>query len=77
VTTDAGGVAEAVEHGRTGLVAAARDVETIAGHLAELVTDTGLRRALGDAGRRRVEEGFDVRSAAHELSLLFAGTARS
>jgi glycosyltransferase involved in cell wall biosynthesis len=73
VTTDAGGIAEVVRHGVTGLVAAPRDVAAIARHLAALVTDAPRRRALGDAGRRTVEERFDVRSAAQELSLLFAG----
>ncbi|MCV2491799.1 glycosyltransferase [Geodermatophilus sp. YIM 151500] len=75
VTTDAGGVTEVVEHGRTGLVATPRDVGAIAGHLAELVTDPTRRRELGAAGRRRVEQGFDVRSAASELSAVFAGAA--
>jgi glycosyltransferase involved in cell wall biosynthesis len=73
VTTDAGGIAEVVRHGVTGLVAAPRDVAAIARHLAALVADAPRRRALGDAGRRTVEERFDVRSAAQELSLLFAG----
>jgi glycosyltransferase involved in cell wall biosynthesis len=76
VTTDAGGIPEAVQHGVTGLVAPARDVDTIARHLAELVTDGTRRRAMGEAGRRRVEERFDVRSAARELSLVFAGAGR-
>jgi glycosyltransferase involved in cell wall biosynthesis len=76
VTTDAGGIAEVVRHGTTGLVAAPRDVGTLARHLAELVGDPLRRRTLGEAGRRVVEQGFDVRSAASELSLVFAGTAR-
>jgi hypothetical protein len=32
---------------------------------------------MGEAGRRTVVEGFDVRSAARELSVVFAGAARS
>ena len=77
VTTDAGGIAEVVQHGVTGLVAAPRDVAALARHLGELVGDPLRRRALGSAGRRTVEEHFDVRSAASELSLVFAGTAPS
>jgi glycosyltransferase involved in cell wall biosynthesis len=73
VTTDAGGVTEAVRHGVTGLVAGPGDVAAIAGHLGELVTDAALRRALGEAGRQTAQERFDVRSAARELSLVFAG----
>ncbi len=76
VTTDAGGIAEAVRHGVNGLVATPRDVGTLTRHLAELVADATRRRALGNAGRRMVEERFDVRTAARELSLVFAGAAR-
>jgi glycosyltransferase involved in cell wall biosynthesis len=75
VTTDAGGITEVVQHGVNGLVATPRDVGTVAGHLAELVADGGRRRALGDAGRRVVEEDFDVRSAARRLSTVFAGAS--
>jgi glycosyltransferase involved in cell wall biosynthesis len=73
VTTDAGGITEAVWHGVNGLVAPPRDVGAVVGHLAELVGDPGRRRALGEKGRRMVEAHFDVRAAARELSLLFAG----
>ena len=76
VTTDAGGITEVVQHGVNGLVATPHDVGTLARHLAELVTDATRRRALGDAGRRMVEERFDVRSAAHQLSRVFAGAAQ-
>jgi glycosyltransferase involved in cell wall biosynthesis len=73
VATDAGGVGEIVHHGVNGLLSAPHDVGTIAGHLAELVTDASRRRLLGDAGRRTVQERFDVESAARELRLLFRG----
>jgi glycosyltransferase involved in cell wall biosynthesis len=73
VTTDAGGVTEAVRHGVSGLVAPPRDVDALARHLTELGTDATRRRALGEAGRRTAEERFDVRSAARQLSLVFAG----
>jgi glycosyltransferase involved in cell wall biosynthesis len=73
VTTDAGGITEAVQHGVNGLVAAPRDVGTVARHLAELLGDAACRRELGDTGRRIVEERFDIRSAARRLSSVFAG----
>jgi len=73
VTTSAGGVVEAVQHGVNGLVAAPRDVGTVARHLAELLGDAACRRRLGDTGRRIVEERFDIRSAARRLSSVFAG----
>jgi glycosyltransferase involved in cell wall biosynthesis len=66
-----------VQHGVNGLVAAPRDVGALARNLAELVTDVARRRTLGDAGRRLVEERFDVRSAARQLSSVFAGGTAS
>jgi glycosyltransferase involved in cell wall biosynthesis len=77
VTTDAGGIAEILRHGVNGLIAEPRDVPALAGHLATLVTDPARRRELGEAGRRTVEEDYDVRSAAHELSLIFPGGVTS
>ena len=77
VTTDAGGITEIVEHGVNGLVAQPGDVPAIARHLAELIGDASRRRRLGDAGRRSVEEGFDVRSAADQLARVFAEAAAS
>jgi glycosyltransferase involved in cell wall biosynthesis len=77
VTTDAGGIAEIVRHGVNGLIGEPRDVPALAGHLAALVTDPARRRELGEAGRRSVEAGYDVRSAARELSLVFAGRVTS
>ena len=77
VTTDVGGTAEVVEHGVTGLVAPPRDVGAIARHLADLLGDATRRAAMGEAGRRRIVDGFDVRSAARELSVVFAGAGPS
>jgi glycosyltransferase involved in cell wall biosynthesis len=77
LTTDAGGVTEVVEHGVNGLVSAPHDVGALTRHLADLVTDAARRRTLGEAGRRVVEERFDVRSAARQLSLVFAGGSGS
>lgn len=73
VATDAGGVGEIVRPDGNGLLAAPGDVEAVAGHLHRLVTDPELRQRLGAAGRRTVEEGYDVEAAAQELALLFAG----
>jgi glycosyltransferase involved in cell wall biosynthesis len=51
---------ELVEDGVQGLVAANRDPRDLADKMAVLLTSPALRRTLGQAGRRRVEERFDV-----------------
>jgi glycosyltransferase involved in cell wall biosynthesis len=68
VASDVGGVREAVTHGTTGCLIPRGDERALREALGRLLADPGLRRALGDAGRRAYEERF---SAEHML----AGTA--
>lgn len=59
IAGESGGAAEAVDHGRTGLVV--RDpssVDEVAGALRTLITDPVLRARMGDAGRLRAEQEF-------------------
>lgn len=71
VATTVGGIPEAVEHRRSGLLAEPHDVSTIASHLAELLGDATMRLQFGKEARRTVELGFDVDVAARELSEVF------
>ncbi len=54
----AGGVAGVVRPGRDGLLARCGDVQELAGALARLVSDEGLRRKLGECGRERTRREF-------------------
>jgi colanic acid/amylovoran biosynthesis glycosyltransferase len=65
VCTDAGGLPENVSDGETGYVVARRDAPALADRLAALARDPGLRRRMGEAGRRRVMERFRVE---HQIS---------
>ncbi len=58
LASDVGGVSEAVVHERTGLLVARDDEEGLRAALVRLLTDTRLRRSLGDAGRRAYEARF-------------------
>lgn len=71
VSTDVGGVAEAVQHGRNGLLAPARDVATVSSHLESLLRDPARRRMMGTRGRHTVERAFDVDRAAEQLAHVF------
>jgi glycosyltransferase involved in cell wall biosynthesis len=51
VATNVGGVSEVVEHGRTGLLAGAGDLDAYAGHVRSLLFDRDRARALGLAAR--------------------------
>lgn len=58
ITTDAGGMTEAVRDGVDGLVVPIRDHNATAHALVRLATDEGLRSRLGAAGRERVLAEF-------------------
>lgn len=58
VVTRAGGLPEVVEDGVTGLVVPKEDAAAAAAALERLLRDAGLRRAMGAAGRARVERHY-------------------
>lgn len=60
VASDVGGVAELVADGETGLLVPAGDAAALAGALARLLDDPGLRRRMGAAARARARERFDL-----------------
>jgi glycosyltransferase involved in cell wall biosynthesis len=67
VSTRHAGIPEQVEHGVTGLLAAERDVSALAGHLVALAGDPERRRALGQAGRDKMQAEYSLE--AHRRSL--------
>lgn len=74
VATAVSGNPEAVEHGVTGLLVPPESASALAEALLALLLDPELRRSLGEAGRRRVEERFSIeRIVDRHLALLAAG----
>jgi glycosyltransferase involved in cell wall biosynthesis len=71
VATAVDGNVEAVQHGRTGLISPAEDIDRFAMNLTTLVRAPDRAREMGSAGRRLVEERFCVERMAHELSDLY------
>jgi len=67
VSTRHAGIPEQVDDGATGLLAAERDVEALAGHLVRLARDPDLRVTLGAAGRDKMLREYSV--AAHRRNL--------
>jgi glycosyltransferase involved in cell wall biosynthesis len=60
VASAVGGIPEVVVDGETGLLVPPRDPDALAEALRTLLADPELRRRLGEAGRRRAQELFDV-----------------
>ncbi|WP_226561896.1 glycosyltransferase [Salipiger thiooxidans] len=66
-----GGILEAVKDQETGLLAPTGDVAALADRLARLLAAPELGVTLGRAGRRHVEEVFDVRRQATRLEEIY------
>lgn len=71
VATDVGGIPEIVEDGKTGYLVPAHDAGAIAQAVTQLVATPAHRRALGEAGRQRVETHFTQERMLTELTSLY------
>ena len=76
IVTDVGGNAEAVIHGVTGLVVPPRNAKALGAAILELALDADLRRAMGEAGRERVEKCFGIDRCVTNYARLYAGLVR-
>ena len=68
VTTDCGGMKEAVEDGVSGRVVPIRDTEAAADALATPGVGPGSRQAMGRAAREHVVAEFDARGQIGEFT---------
>jgi glycosyltransferase involved in cell wall biosynthesis len=68
VASNVGGVSEVVVEGDTGLLVPPGDAQSLAAAIERLLEDPVLRRRLGEAGRIRAAEHFDL-AAVHEAHL--------
>jgi len=71
VATGAGGTPELIAHGETGYVVAPRSVEELAAAFRTLGGNAALRRSMGEAGRRRVEQFFTEQGMVANIAALY------
>jgi glycosyltransferase involved in cell wall biosynthesis len=71
VATDNAGNPEAVEDGLTGYIIPAGNISALAAKLNELVANKKKRMAMGQAGRKRVEEFFTVQHYVQSIQELY------
>ncbi|MBL0930416.1 MAG: glycosyltransferase [Alphaproteobacteria bacterium] len=64
VGTRTGGIPEAIDDGKTGLIVPPRDPAALGAALVRLIADAPLRTAIGEAGRTRIEAEFSVEACA-------------
>ncbi|MBV9464761.1 MAG: glycosyltransferase family 4 protein [Solirubrobacterales bacterium] len=65
------GIPEIVEDGVSGRLVAPGRADALAGALVELLADPELRSSMGKAGRRRVEQEYEIRRSASALAQLY------
>jgi glycosyltransferase involved in cell wall biosynthesis len=71
VTTDCGGMREAVTDGVEGFVVPVRDPEAMAEALSRLVSDRDLGQRMGEAARKRVTQEFHLSQQIEAFKILF------
>jgi len=71
VAFSAGGLREAVEDGKTGLLTPPKDVEALAAAMTELAESPDLRRRFGDAGRARMQSEFSIHAMVDDHMQLY------
>lgn len=71
VASRVGGLPEVVDDGVTGLLVAPEDPDALAQAIEELLRDTSRARAMGRAGRRRVEERFRLEDMIRRIADLY------
>ena len=70
VSTSSGAIPEIVDHDRDGLLMPPGDARALADALERLIRDPALRRQLGGAARKKIEERFDIdRNTAQRVAL--------
>jgi colanic acid/amylovoran biosynthesis glycosyltransferase len=72
VSFRSGGLVEAVEEGVTALLSNEKDVAGLAENIASLLENSSLRHHMGQAGRERVEQHFDLRKQCAKLESIYA-----
>jgi colanic acid/amylovoran biosynthesis glycosyltransferase len=73
VCSDAGGLPENVCDGETGFVVARRDPQALTDKLAVLARDPALRQRMGQAGRKRVLQRFQLAGQIQAFDELYRG----
>jgi glycogen synthase len=71
VASAVGGILEVVEDGRTGLLVPPARPDDLAAAIRRVLDDRDFARALGQAGRRRVEERFSWASVAERTEQIY------
>ena len=73
IATDDAGNAEADKDGLTGYIVPTANISALAAKIKKLVADKKKRRAMGQAGRKRLEELFTIQQHVRRVQALYMG----
>lgn len=73
VATDVGGISEAVQHGKSGLLVPSDDHIALSSALKCLLNDPNRCQFMGEEGRRIVEQKFTIEKMAAETADVYSG----
>ncbi|HZQ07689.1 MAG TPA: glycosyltransferase family 4 protein [Anaerolineae bacterium] len=71
VSTNVGGPSETIVDGETGFLVPPHDPDAIAERICELLSNAALRRRMGERGRCRVEQRYDLKSSVAGLERIY------
>jgi len=71
VSSNCDGVLDIVEDGATGVLVPPKNVEGLTQAVLHLIQNPDLRRSLGEAGRRRVEERFSIETMVDRIEAVY------
>lgn len=73
IATNVGGIPEAVEEGKTGLLVRPHDPAALAAALLRFIEDSALCETMGQAGRARIEAEFSLDACVRSYAELYRG----
>jgi colanic acid/amylovoran biosynthesis glycosyltransferase len=76
IGTFCGGLPEIIDDGKTGMLVAQRNVDTLAECMDALANDYGLRTRMGSAARVKMENDYDTVRQNARLEEIFDATLR-
>jgi glycosyltransferase involved in cell wall biosynthesis len=77
IVSRSGGLIESVVEGETGYIVEKEDPDQLANRIVRLLSDDGLRRQMGLAGRRHVEKNFSRRRMVDQTLALYRAAANA
>lgn len=72
IATTVGGLPESIDNGKTGILFPPKDVESLSNAIRYLIENPEIRKRMGEAGRKRVEERFSIENNVRKTEELYS-----